>query len=80
MIGFSIKLFVLYKILTKLKCSIIVLDNAEKKGITNDRSIDMNQTTHRDLNAEDRLISRMTLSFLSAPLLFLLLVGAALAI
>ena len=40
----------------------------------------MNQTTHPALSSEDRLISRMTLSFLSAPLFFLLLVGAALAI
>lgn len=39
----------------------------------------MNSTKVRALNAEDRLISRMTLTFLAMPLILLLLAGLTIA-
>lgn len=39
----------------------------------------MNNSRVRSLNAEDRLISRMTLTFLAMPLILLLLAGLTLA-
>ncbi len=40
----------------------------------------MNQTKDRALTPEDRLISRITLGFLSTPLVLLALAGAVLAV
>ena len=39
----------------------------------------MNDTRARTLNAEDRLISRMTLTFLVMPLVLLMLAGLTIA-
>jgi len=40
----------------------------------------MNYSKARVLNAEDRLISKMTLTFLFTPLVFLVLAGAMIAV
>ena len=40
----------------------------------------MNNTKARAHNAEDQLISRMTLTFLFTPLIFLALTGAMIAV
>ena len=47
--------------------------------LTQHEDLAMNNSKARVLNTEDQLISRMTLTFLSTPLVFLALTGAIIA-
>ena len=48
--------------------------------LTQHEDIAMNHSKARVLATEDRLISRMTLTFLFTPLVFLVLTGAMIAV
>lgn len=48
--------------------------------LTQDEDLAMNSSKARVLNTEDQLISRMTLTFLFTPLVFLALAGAIIAV
>ena len=75
------KYFVLYKILTKHIFSIIVIDITGHTGMSTHHGRDaMNHSKLPTMNKEDQLISKMTLSLLFSPLIFLVLAGAMIAV